>query len=598
MTAVDGISLEIAALAAAYATGSVTPESVIGWVYDRIEAYDDPAVWTALVPREDALGRARDLPDAVAGFSLYGVPFAVKDNIDVAGMPTTAACPDFAYVAEASAPLVDALTAAGAILIGKNNMDQFATGLSGMRSPYGTPRNPAAPHLVPGGSSSGSAAAVSAGLVSFSIGTDTAGSGRVPAALQSIVGLKPSRGLVSTSGLIPACRSLDCPSVFALTVPDAAHVLSLIAGRDESDPWSRELPIPPASVATGEPSALRIGVPSEEALQWPAGSSYRASWGTVLEQLSAAGAEVVEIDFAPFVDTGRLLYSGPWIAERWVGLAPFITAHPDAVHPVTRAVLAPGADITGAAVFAGLTAREALRSAAEREFARVDVMLTPTSPIAFTLEQMTASPIERNAELGRYTTFANLLDLASIAVPAGIASDGAPFGVTVHARAGQDALVAQAGEAVARICAGGVPPTAASRPTQGTHAMLALAVVGAHLEGMPLHGDLLALGALLERRTHTAAAYRLVELATTPPKPGLIRVSSKGSAVEVEVYRVPKHSVGQLLASIAAPLGLGSVMLADGTEVHGFVCEAWAGESALDITEFGGWRAFREHADT
>ncbi len=607
MTAGEGVSFEIPALLEAYRAGAARPVDIVAQVYERIAAWDDDAVWISLVPREEALAAAARLPvdargmPALEGLPLYGVPFAVKDNIDVAGMETTAACPGFAYVAETSASLVEALLRAGAILIGKNNLDQFATGLSGMRSPYGTPRNPVAPDHVPGGSSSGSASAVSAGLVSFAIGTDTAGSGRVPAALQSIVGVKPSRGLVSTAGLVPACRSLDCPSVFALTVADGARVLAAMAGPDEADPWSRSLPLPGADVARVELDGVTLAVPRADQLAWSDGAGFESAWRGVLHRLSARGARMVEIDIAPFLDAGRLLYGGPWIAERWGGLERFVSHHADELHPVTRAVLAPGADVSGADVFRGMTRLHELRTQASASVAGADALLMPTTTAVFSLAHMAAEPIAANAALGRLTTFVNLLDMAAVAVPSGTASSGLPFGVTVLASAGADARILELAGAIEEasprvLGATGWAPTVGDDPREPAaeaRRELDIAVVGAHLEGLPLHGDLVATGATLVARTATAPTYRLFALPdTVPPKPGLARAPQGGASIDVEVYSIPIQNVGAFLATVPAPLGIGSVELVDGTTVHGFVCEPYALDDATDVTEYGGWRAY------
>ncbi|WP_296666385.1 allophanate hydrolase [Demequina sp.] len=613
MTVEDGASFEIAALLEAYRSGATDAVAMVELAYERIASWCDDAVWISVVARDEALAAAAALPvdeagkPDLTGLPLYGIPFAVKDNIDVSGLPTTAACAAFAYRPERSATLVEALLAAGAILIGKNNLDQFATGLSGMRSPYGTPRNAVSAAHVPGGSSSGSASAVSAGLVSFAIGTDTAGSGRVPAALQSIVGIKPSRGMVSTAGLVPACRSLDCPSVFALTVDDAARVLSVIVGPDDSDPWSRSFP---ASIRTPPRAGLDgviLGVPASAQMAWT-DEALAVAWEGLLGRLASRGARLVEIDIAPLLAAGSLLYGGPWIAERWAGLAAFVAEHDDALHPVTRDVLAPGADITGAAVFHGLTRLEELRALSGSALAGVDALLAPTTTAVFTLEQMAADPIARNAALGRFSTFTNLLDMAAVAIPSGITSSGLPFGVTVHAAAGSDPDLVRLARAIEdasprTLGATGWRPVPASSTSAaadtasvgdpGAAPTLELAVVGAHLEGLPLHDDLTVTGATLVARTFTAPEYRLFELArSTPPKPGLARVRAGGRSIEVEVYAVPLASVGGFLATIPAPLGIGTVELVDGSRVHGFVCEAIGLEDARDVTEFGGWRAY------
>ncbi|PKQ25665.1 MAG: allophanate hydrolase [Actinobacteria bacterium HGW-Actinobacteria-4] len=610
-------SLELAALRTAYESGAYTPADVVAAVYDRIEARGEDAVWISLVPREEALAVARALPatpasaDAVATLPLFGVPFAVKDNIDVAGMLTTAACPEFAYEAGSSATLVTRLLAAGAILIGKTNLDQFATGLSGARSPYGIPANPFNDSYISGGSSSGSAVAVAAGLVSFAIGTDTAGSGRVPAALNSLVGMKPSRGLVSTAGLVPACRSLDCASVFALSVECGTRVLAAMAGPDLADPWSRALPVPPAVPASRSLSTARVAVPSREV--WAAADAvgYVDVWDGFIARLVAAGAEVIEVDLDPFFEAGAMLYGGPWIAERLAAVEDFMGEHAAAVHPVVATLLDGGRKVSGTEAFRGLSRLMELRVRATQVLEGFDALVTPTAPTTFTIDAMLADPIARNAALGTFTTFTNLLDLAAVAVPAGFTETGLPFGVTVHGANGTDqalAAIASAMEGLVDVPLGAtgltrtplsstalsstVPATALS-PAHGGDGTLELAVVGAHLRGQPLHSSLLAWGAAFVRDAATVPEYALFALpGTTPPKPGLVRVGDGGSSIAVEVYAVPVASVGSLLATIENPLGLGQVLLGDGSQPHGFLCEALATASASDISSHGGWRAY------
>jgi allophanate hydrolase/aspartyl-tRNA(Asn)/glutamyl-tRNA(Gln) amidotransferase subunit A len=458
----------------AYLTGALDVADVVDAVYARIAARGEDGVWITLVPRDVALARARELDSELTAARaaarhgpaggefggldpLFGLPFAVKDNIDIVGLPTTAACPAFAYSPQASAPLVERMLAAGAVCIGKTNLDQFATGLSGTRSPYGTPASPFDPQMIAGGSSSGSAIAVSAGLVTFAIGTDTAGSGRVPAALTNTVGFKPSRGLVSTRGIVPACRSLDCPSVFALSVPDARLVLSVIAGYDDADPFSRRLPKvsardtrDPATVPgqgdPDRPGRARVGAPNPGALEFFGDPGAAAVYRIGLELIAETGAEVVEIDVAPFLDTGPLLYEGPWLAERYAAFGEFVAAHPDtaypgAIHPVTRTVVTPGAKVTGVDVFRGIERLAALRREVEKIFSAVDAIVLPTVPTTYRIESVLADPVRLNSRLGIYTTAANLLDLAAVAVPAGFAA-GLPFGVSLAAPAGTDGMLA------------------------------------------------------------------------------------------------------------------------------------------------------------
>jgi allophanate hydrolase len=589
-------SLERTALHHAYRTGALTPEDVVADVYDRIAARGQDAVWIHLVPREEALAAARDLVRRFPGSDLpplFGLPFGVKDNVDVAGLPTTAACPEFAYVPAETAPVVQRALAAGAVLIGKTNLDQFATGLSGTRSPYGIVRNPHHPDVIAGGSSSGSAVAVAAGLVTFAIGTDTAGSGRVPAGLTGTVGVKPSRGLVSTRGIVPACRSLDCASVFALTVDDGAAVLAVLAGPDPQDPFSRDLPLPPGEPTAVDLAGLRVGVLAapDVAADFAGDGEAAAAYAASVDRLVAAGSSAVPVDLSTFLDVAALLYDGPWIAERTAGIGDFVAARPDAVHPVTRQVLAAGGRVSGSDVFRGLHALAEARRRTAGVWDDVDALMVPTAPTAPTIEQMLADPLGANAVLGRFTNFANLLDLAGIAVPSEVTSAGVPVGVTFLAPAGADGLLLGLGAAWQAVV--GLPLATGHAPAPRPHESL-LAVVGAHLEGEPLHADLLGLGARLSERTATAAEYRLYALPSTggPSRPGLVRVPAEGSAIEAEVYRMPVESLGRLVTGVPAPLAIGTVRLADGRGVPGFLCEQAGIDGSADITAFGGWRAY------
>ncbi|MEU8196684.1 allophanate hydrolase [Microbispora amethystogenes] len=553
----------------------MTPAEVVAHTYRRIRERGDDGVWISLRREADVL---RDLDGLDPALPLYGVPFAVKDNVDVAGMPTTAACPAFAYRPERSAPLVDRLVAAGALLIGKTNLDQFATGLSGTRTPYGACESPLVPGLISGGSSSGSAVAVAAGLVPFAIGTDTAGSGRVPAALTGTVGLKPSRGLVPTLGVVPACRSLDCASVFARTVADATAVLRVIAGPHPDDPWSRT---PPPRKPGGGPST-RIGVPRTP--EFFGDGAAAEAFAAVTERLAGLGHEIVPVDLTPFLAAGRLLYEGPWLAERLAGVGDFTTRHARDLHPVTRRVLESGRSISGAEVFGGLHRLRELRAATAAEWARIDALAVPTVPTTFTLAEMAEDPIGRNTILGHYTTFANLLDLAAVAVPAGLTPAGRPHGVTFLAPAGSDDFLATLGAGFLGEKAESQAP-AAQAPAGGT---VPLAVVGAHRVGQPLHPHLVALGARFAAVARTAPCYRLYDLGD---RPGLVREEG-GSSVEVELHEIEPAALGELLVTIPAPLGLGTVELSDGRRVRGFLCEAYAVGSARDITGLGSWPAY------
>jgi allophanate hydrolase len=578
--------LGLSSLRASYASGELSPEQVIRVVYGRIRDRGQDNVWITLVPEALAVEAARRLErNDLARLPLWGIPFGVKDNIDVAGVQTTAGCPGFGYLPQRSAVVVDKLLAAGAILIGKTNLDQFATGLNGTRSPYGVPLSTIDPALIPGGSSSGSGVAVAADLVTFTLGTDTAGSGRVPAALTGIVGVKPSLGLVSTSGVVPACRSLDCPSVFATTIADAATVVQVAAGVDPLDPWSRELPF--HRPAPMQLAGLRLAVPSS--IQGWGSRGEEQAWLLFLDRLIAAGVDLVAIDLAPFLEAGRELYQGPWLAERLEGLESLVAEHPELVLDVTREILAGGLRVTGLETFAGINRMRELRLTAYNALAEVDALLTPTVTETFTVAQMLADPIELNARLGTYTAFTNLLDLCAVALPAGVTSCGVPFGVTLQSTSGRDGAVL----ALAAAIEGDGVGQAHGQWVADSESDFELAVVGAHLRGLPLHHQLLARDAQLVQRTMTAPTYRLYALAdSTPPKPGLRRVSTEGASIEVEVYRLPRAQVGAFLAEVPAPLGIGRVTLADGSEVHGFVCEEFGLAGGTDITEHRGWRGY------
>lgn len=603
-------SLQRAALHRAYRSGQLTPADVVAEVHRRIAARGDDGVWIHTVPREQALGAARALAERHAGGPLpplFGLPFAVKDNIDVACLPTTAACPGYARVADRTATVVRRALDAGAILVGKTNLDQFATGLSGTRSPYGIVRNPYDPSVIAGGSSSGSAVAVAAGLVTFALGTDTAGSGRVPAGLTGTVGVKPSRGLVSTQGIVPACRSLDCASVFALSVADGAAALASIAGPDAADPYSRALPVPPADPVALDLGSQRIGVPArlDVAADFLGDRDAAAAFGAAVQRARDLGAQVVAVDLRPFLDVGRMLYDGPWLAERAAGVGGFLAQSPDAVHPVVREVLSGAVCVTGVDVFRGEHALAAARRSLATVWAGIDALLVPTVPTNPPVEALLADPVAGNAALGRFTTFANLLDLAGVAVPSAVDPRGVPIGVTLLAPAGRDTLLLglaaawQAGVDLPVSTRGDtLEPVAHQSPTGAPDPgdEVLLAVVGAHLEGEPLHADLLRLGARMHARTRTAPDYRLFALPRgerIPERPGLLRVAAGGRAVQAEVYRLPLASLGPLVAGIAPPLGIGSVVLADGSQVLGFLCEQAATAQVPDITDHGGWRPYR-----
>lgn len=587
----------IAAIVAAHRAGTLSPAQTVARTYQRIRDHNDPAVFISLRDEKDAVAEAEALTKKdAARLPLYGVPFAVKDNIDALGLPTTAACPAFSYSPVHDATAIAKLRAAGAIMIGKTNLDQFATGLVGVRSPYGIPVNPIRADLVPGGSSSGSGVAVSAGLVPLALGTDTAGSGRVPAMLNNIVGLKPSLGLISTAGLVPACRTLDCISIFTLTVDDAMAALEVVAGADGADPFSRNRPL---AALTAFPANLRLGIPRNGQLIFFGDKASEAAYGDALKRWTALGATLVEFDLEPFYETARLLYEGPWVAERYLVIRNLLASSPDSIHPVTREITAAGARLTAADTFAALYRLQALRRIAERAFANLDAIVLPTAPTAYSTAQVLANPIELNSRLGTYTNFVNLLDLCGLALPAAMRPDGIPFGITLLAPAGKDALLASIGRvfhADTRLTLGarGLPqPSLAAVPASAGDGEIAIAVVGAHLSGMALNGELKELGGRLLEATATAADYKLYALDTTPAKPGMLRVGTgTGSSIEVEIWALSAAGFGKFVAAIPPPLSIGTVRLADGRGVKGFIVEPADISGARDISSFGGWRAF------
>jgi len=588
----------------AYRDGA-SPLSLLLALAERLQRDSPPEAW---ITRTDAAGLAAQigaldarlahypgLAAALAAMPLFGVPFAVKDNIDVLGLPTTAACPAFERGVWTHATAVARLIAAGAVCMGKTNLDQFATGLVGARSPYGRPSSAFAAERISGGSSSGSAVVVARGDVPFALGTDTAGSGRVPAGFNNIVGLKPTPGRVSCAGVLPACRSIDCVSVLALSVADAAQVLAVIEGPDAADAYSAFAPGLARFAAT-----LRVGVPRQPALAGDIG--YAAAFDRAVAQLEAAGHRVVPIDFAPLHAVAELLYGGPWVAERHAAVQALMDRDPAALDPTVRRVIERAREFSATDTFrAQYALREAQRDSAAL-WQQVDLLMVPTAPTHPTHAAIDVDPLGANALLGTYTNFVNLLGWCALALPAGFAEHGLPFGVTFIAPGAADAALARFGQAwEARLQlplgatgrAFSAAGAEAETPWPASTATLPIAVVGAHLAGLPLNHQLTERGATLREATRTAPSYRLFALPnTTPPKPALLRVSSGGGSIAVEVWDVPIAEVGSFLALIPPPLGLGSLELIDGRHVHGFICEAHALAGARDVTAFGSWRAF------
>ena len=572
------MTLTITEYRQAYANGA-TPHDLIAAALARLEKAADPGIFLHLAsPAEleaaiSALGRF----DPVAK-PLWGVPFAVKDNIDVAGMPTTAACPAYAYTPAEDAAVVTRLRAAGAIPIGKTNLDQFATGLVGLRTPHPAPRNALDPALVPGGSSSGSAVAVARGIVPFALGTDTAGSGRVPAGLNGIAGLKPSLGALSARGVVPACRSLDCVSVFALSAEEAWTVFQAASAYDPQDAYSQ-----PVTQASPWPdlNGLTVGVPAIADRRFDGSMAAAAAYAQALENLAAAGLRVRELPFDAFYDIAALLYEGPWVAERYAAIRGFIEANPEALHPVTRQIIGKAPAFSAADAFTASYRLADLRRAVEPLLASVDLLCVPTAPRNPTVAEVAADPVGVNSMLGTYTNFVNLLGLCGLSLPCAHRPDGEPASLTLLAPAGHDLRLA-------RLAAALQPGLAAT----ATEDAVLVAVVGAHLAGMPLNHQLQDLGAAFAGVTETAPFYRLFALPdSVPPKPGMLRVGD-GERIQVELYRLSPAAFGRFVAAIPGPLGIGDIRLADGRTVKGFLVEADAVHGARDITEYGGWRAF------
>jgi allophanate hydrolase len=583
------------AIAAEVNAGRRSAEDVAAESLARVAAYEalQPAVWITRVPPADVVAQARAVDGRIAAgerLPLAGAPFAVKDNIDVASLPTTAACPAFAYEPDETSPVVQRLLEAGAVLIGKTNLDQFATGLVGARSPYGVCANVYNRTHISGGSSAGSAVATAAGLVAFALGTDTAGSGRVPAALNHLVGHKPTKGRWSTRGVVPACRSLDCVTVFTSTVGDAALVDRVAAGFDAADPFSRREP-ESAPVRLG--ARFRFGVPRPDQLEWFGDLQSPRLFAETVARLRAMGGEAVEIDLGPLLTAAELLYQGPWVAERTAAVETLLRDRPGAIHPVVRGILIGGLTYSAVDTFRAEYELRAHARHAEAIWASADVMLLPTCATSYRLREVAAEPLGLNANLGRYTNFVNLLDMSAIAVPAGVRDNATGFGVTLIGPAFADAALldlARRYEEIAAMPEVPPPDVAGVKPT------VKLAVVGAHLGGMPLHWQLTSRDAVLVRRCRTSEAYRLYAMdGTTPPKPALIHVGAGGvggAAIEVEVYELGVEVFGSFVAEVPPPLAIGTVTLDDGSDVKGFVAEPRAVDGARDITALGGWRAY------
>ena len=581
--------MDIASLECGYRNGTLTPSVVVEQIYAEIAQAGERPVWITLVLKENNLARAQMLKadETAHALPLYGVPFAVKDNFDVAGLPTTAACPAFSHVATKTATVVHKLLDAGAILIGKTNMDQFATGLVGTRTPYGICSSVFNSEYISGGSSSGSAVAVALGMVSFSLGTDTAGSGRVPAASNQLVGLKPTRGRVSTNGLLPACRTLDCVSIFAGTCADAARVFAVSCGFDPADPFSRPQSPGEGAAPWSLASSFRFGVPTPESMEFFGDDAAAACYRTAVESLMELGGEAVAFDYEPFHKAASLLYKGPWVAERLAAIKEFLAKKPETVDPTVDAIIRSAREHSAVDAYEGAYALAELRRMTAAVWETVDFLLLPTTPTHYTIEQVLATPVELNVNLGFYTNFVNLLDFAAVVVPAGFKLDGLPFGVTLIGMAFTDdgllSIADRLHRRLAKTIGGGMQELAATPSLTGSATLdgcALMAVVGAHLSGQPLNWQLTERKARLVTTTRTNGDYRLYA-------PGF---GDKG--IEIEVWVMPEDTVGSFLNAMPPPLALGTIRLADGSMVKGFLCEPAGIEGAQEITHVGGWREF------
>ena len=566
---------------------------------------DTSNVWISTIS-ESQLVKMLDVLDgkSIDELPLYGVPFAVKDNIDFAMLPTTAGCEAYTFQPDKSSTVVQLLIDAGAIPFGKTNLDQFATGLVGVRSPWGAVNNSFDSEYVSGGSSSGSAVAVATGQVSFSLGTDTAGSGRVPAALNNIVGMKATKGLLSCTGVVPACKSLDCVTIFANSANEVNLLLNITGQWDETDCFSRENKVT-NSIDYFQPnkklSGLKVGLPAPEQLSFFGDQSAQILFSESVKRLKKEGIEIVNINFQPFLDAAKLLYEGPWVAERYAAIEDFFKADPKQCLPVIETIIGGATAYTAVDTFKAMYRLQAYKIQCDAILAQVDCVLTPTAGCAYRIKDVEADPIQLNSNLGYYTNFMNLLDYAAIALPAGILASGLPFGITLFGPAFSDRLLLSVGaqwQKLTDLTLGAtqqkVTNTALVLSSSAADSQIDIAVCGAHLSGFPLNNQLTERGGVLVKTCNTSTDYRFYALAGGPPfRPGLIRVDDEsGSAIEVEVWRLPVSNIGTFLQGIEQPLGLGKVQLDDNSWVSSFICEGYAINTAEDITHFGGWKAY------
>jgi allophanate hydrolase len=596
----NSLDMGIDALHAQYTAGLITPEDVMENIRERAKEYKDHNIWIHLLPQIEQSIWLEGLKDkSLETHPLWGIPFVIKDNIDLTGVPTTAACKKFAYTPKVSAQVVQQLIDAGAIPVGKANLDQFATGLNGTRSPYGPCHNSFNYDYVSGGSSSGSAVSVALGLASFSLGTDTAGSGRIPACFNNLIGVKPSIGLLSATGLVPACRSLDCITIFSYNTDDANLVLSVAEGFDGRDGYSRPNPFKNQARQYGlRTGSLTVGVIPEHQLKFFDDKGYQKAYEDTLEKLKGEGFIFKEIDFAPFDEIAELLYEGPWVSERYIAAQPLIDDDPYAVFPVVREIIASGGKASAISLFKSQYRINDLKQVCLAQMAQVDCLLTPTAGRHFTIAEMLDNPIKHNSELGYYTNFMNLLDLASIAVPTMMTESDMPFGITLVGSTFSDRELMSIANRIQQAlplkkgALGSIATPKNKTPVTSTKTIDVM-VCGAHLTGQPLNWQLVERGASLKTKTKTTASYRMYALAGGPPlRPGLILDKEKGLAIEVEVWTIPTENFGSFVAGIPAPLGIGKVTLENNNQVSGFICEPIGIEGAEEITHFGGWKSY------
>lgn len=591
------IPLTIPSLRKVYQSGA-TPADIIEQVFNKIDEVNDPGIFISLFDKEAVLEDAKQLGEFDPSKPLWGVPFAIKDNIDAEGYETTAACPAYAYSPEKDAFLVKELKKAGALLIGKTNLDQFATGLVGVRTPYGAPLNSIDPEIVPGGSSGGSGVAVGHGIVSFSLGTDTAGSGRVPAALNNIVGLKPTLGAFSASGVVPACRSIETVSIFALTVEDAYTAFEVANSYDPDDAYARDI----ASRPLAQPkSDLVVGIPSQSTIKFMGDKAQEASFYDSVDVLKSQGYTIIEIDFEPFYEIANMLYYGSWVAERYTVIEDLLEKDPNAILPVTKKIITLAESRSAADAFKGFYKLKELSRIVEPELDAVDILCVPSIPTFYSVDDLENDPITPNNNFGTYTNFVNLMDMCGIAVPTPSRPDGRPGSVTLLAPKGEDALVASVGiglESIGDRKLGATDwsyPQIQSLPERQADTII-LAVCGAHMEGLPLNKDLLSRSARFVEKVASAPDYKFYALAGGPPyRPGMVRCEAEqGVEIEMELWELPISQFGSFVQTIPSPLGIGTIKLSDGHDVKGFICEAEGVKDAEDISGLKSWRRYLE----